>query len=182
MSAGSVVKHVIIVTVLIVMLVVIPVTSHFDFFGAAGGTDDTTGASLEVPAAPDGEFIILVNNALHADSMADWEVFFSGEDLPVIFDDIECLVASGDPAGSELAERYRIQLPENQMTVRTEDGTMLASKAEAGLVDIAIFSEAMADSLQLDPSRAADSLTIIKVKGDQISGDGSGSEEGGDAQ
>ena len=122
---------------------------------------------MELPDQPSGEFLVLINTKRHADTLEDWETFFKGEeeDLPVIFDDIDCLAASSDVTAMQLADRYLAQLPENQMKLRIEDATMLASKAEAGLIDVAFFSEEMADALSLAGEKDMKDVRVIRVKG-----------------
>lgn len=133
------------------LLAVLPICTHFDLLGAqaAGPADATTGASLQLPDQPSGNFIVLINTRLHEDTLEDWEAFFRDEDFTVIFEDVHCLAAEGDITGLQLAQRFQAQLPENQMTVRTENPTLLVSKAEAGAVDVAVFSQEMADALAL---------------------------------
>ena len=71
---------------------------------------------------------------------------------------------NGDEAGMQLAERYKAQLPENQMTVRSEDAALLASKAESGLIDAAIFSKEMAQAIKLSPDKA-ENVSSIEITG-----------------
>ena len=135
----------------VLLLAVLPICTHFDLFGAraVGTADAETGASLQLPEQPSGQFIVLINTRLHEDTLRDWEAFFRDEDFAVIFEDVRCLAAEGDVTGLELARRYQAQLPENQMTVRTENPTLLVSKAEAGAIDVAVFSREMAEALSL---------------------------------
>ena len=85
-------------------------------------------------AQPSGEFLVLLNTAKHPDAknLALWEQLFTGDEAPVIFEDITCLTAAPDSGGNEMAQSCRSRLPENQMTVHAIDATLLFSKAEAG--------------------------------------------------
>ena len=136
----------------------------FTFFSGKGKTMDAiSSASLVIPDAPDGEYLVYIRNELHRDTLSDWESFFRNEDFPVIFDDIHCLVANGDLNGKQLADRYMAQLPENQMQLRTEDPTLLASKLETGQFDVAILSPEMAGFLEL--ASEIPGVTVLRVSG-----------------
>lgn len=167
MKARTFLFHALAVALALGLLVGLPVLTHLDAFrGSAGeGEDATSSASIELPAQPSGNYLVLIRTDLHEDSLTDWEHFFRDEDFEVIFEDIQCLVAEGDATGLQLAERFRAQLPENQMTVREEDPTLLVSKAETGRVDVAVFSSEMADAMQLTPESVSADLTVLTVSG-----------------
>lgn len=147
---------------LLFLLAGLPILTHFRF-GADSQADAVSGASIPLPDQPSGEFIVLVNTKAHAGTLEAWKSFFLDEDFPVIFEDIHCLAAEGDPTGQQLAERYLAQLPENQMKLRTENATLLVSKAETGYIDVAILSREMAEALKLSPD--AELVTVIEVSG-----------------
>ena len=111
----------------------------------SGDVDSVSGASLVAPEQPSGEFLVLINKKLHTETMDDWKAFFNEEPVGVIFEDIKCITADGDVNGSQLAERYRIRLPENQMSVKSENGLMAVSKAQCGLFDVMVLSREMGD-------------------------------------
>ena len=73
------------------------------------------------------------------------------------------LVTRGDGNAIKTAERLRAQLPENQMRLRSEDATLLASKAENGCIDAAIFSKEFADELKLKAD-AHENVVCIKIR------------------
>ena len=150
--------HVFFVAILLLLLAALPIARHREMF-ASQGTDANTGASMELPDEPSGEFVVLINESIHSDSLDQWEKFFTGKEVEVIFDDINCLVSKGDAAAIQMATVYLATLPENQMTLDTEDPTLLASKAESGYADVAVFSEEMADAIGFD----ADNVTNMKV-------------------
>lgn len=129
----------------------------------ANGTDAVSSASIQLPEKPSGEFVVLLNRSLHEDSLAEWTAFFRDGELNVIFDDIQCIVASADTAALQMAERFQAQLPENQMRLRTEDATLLVSKADNHCIDAAVFSKEMADSLRLRPDGEG-TLLFITIK------------------
>ena len=158
MKAAKIVGHIALDILIIVLLTVLPVVTHFDIFHS-GKVDAVSSASIELPDQPSGSFLVLMKTSLHEDSLNDWDDFFNDRDFAVIFEDIDCLVASKDESAKQLAERFRAQLPENQMKVRSEDPTLLVSKAEAGYIDVAIFSKEMADALALH----MDELSGVRV-------------------
>lgn len=165
MSITQRLGHRLLVLVLFGILVGLPCAAHTEIFRGKSDTDAVSGATMKLPEQPSGEFVILINEGLHRDTLSDWQKFFSGEDLPVIFDDISCLTAEGDLTGILLAERMQAQLPENQMCLRSENPTLLVSKAEAGLIDVAVFSKEMADALKLKSSGQMEGIAVITVKG-----------------
>ena len=158
--------HVIFVIVILGLLVGIPIATHFDIFRGSGA-DTVSQATMELPDQPSGAFLVLINTQRHGDSMDEWRKFFTGEELPVIFDDIECAAASADVTALQLGDRYLAQLPENQMQLREENATLLVSKAEAGLIDVALFSQEMADALELadEGYLQEQGVTVIHVEG-----------------
>ena len=157
--------HAAAVVIALFFLAVLPILTHFDLSGGQNDADAVSSASLELPDQPSGSFVVLINSSLHRDTLDDWTCFFRGDDLPVIFEDIQCIVAEGDASGRQLAERFMAQLPENQMVLRAEDPTLLVSKAEAGDIDVAVFSREMADLLQLAEPSALNDVVTVSVQG-----------------
>ena len=146
-------------------LAVLPFCSLLQSVVRGAAVDAVSGATLELPAQPSGEFYVILNTARHADTLGDWRLFFpDDEDFSVIFEDIRCLAAKGDAAGVQMAERFQAQLPENQMRLRTEDPTLLISKVEAGRVDVAVLSRDMAEALGFSPASAR-GATVIELSG-----------------
>ena len=48
--------------------------------------DAVSQASIVIPDEPSGEFVILINESRHEETLSDWESFFYGSELPVIFE------------------------------------------------------------------------------------------------
>ncbi|MBQ6134504.1 MAG: hypothetical protein IJI65_10165 [Lachnospiraceae bacterium] len=157
--------HTLFVAAVLLLLVGLPFATHFDLSGFSSSPDAVSSATIELPDQPSGEFLVIINKKLHNDTLSDWEKFFLGEELPVIFDDIRCASAKGDAGGIQLAERFRAQLPENQMTFRTEDPTLFISKVEEGYIDIAVISKEMADVLGFNPERLKRDMTVVSLSG-----------------
>lgn len=165
MKARRVFRHAAFVIIAIVLLVVVPVVTHFDIFGN-DETDAVSSASIDLPAQPSGNFLVFMKTSKHAESLNEWKDFFNDDEFTVIFDDIRCLVTSGDVNGRQLAERFLGQLPENQMILREENPNLLASKVENGYIDVAIFSQEMAEALLLKTEGLSD-ITVFKITGGQ---------------
>lgn len=106
---------------------------------------DTVSSATIIQDAPSGDFAIYINRDKHPDErvLGDWVAFFSGEETPLIMEDISCVVLSGDVAGIDMAESLRSRLPENQMSLRVEEAALALSKAEQGLFDVLAVSEEM---------------------------------------
>ena len=132
----------------------------------SGETDAVSGASV-ILDQPSGEYLVLINTARHrnAENLALWETFFTGDDAPVIFEDITCLTAAPDSGGNEIAQSCRSRLPENQMTVHAIDATLLFSKAEAGLFDVIVLSEEVADAFHAETVTAMPDVMTLRVRG-----------------
>ena len=166
MKLLKIAAHGCLVLAVLFVLAVYPAMRYLNLFASGSDTDAASSASLPLPDSPSGDFLVLLNTSLHADSVEDWQMFLSDpEELPIIWEDVQCIVAAGDASGQQLAERIQAELAENQMTVRTENPTLLASKAEAGLADMVIFSQEMADALGLTADAVDAGLTVITVTG-----------------
>lgn len=148
----KVLKHIGIVLAGLIVIIGIPLLAT-GYIGAlfSGSLDAVSSASV-VLDQPSGDFLVLINRDFHTDeeTLNDWISFFSagaeeGGDLPIIFEDIAASVAIADPAGAEMADSLRSQLPENQMKVTKEDATLLMSRADKGLFDIIIMSSEFAE-------------------------------------
>ena len=71
-------------------------------------------------------------------------------------------MAQGDETALELANSYASKLPENQMTVVTENGVFLMSKADEGLFDVIIMSLEYAEINDVSTAYS-DSVTVLNV-------------------
>ena len=127
----KVIKHIIIVCVCLVILLGIPFL-YLYFKAYENDTDAVTSASAIIDQ-PSGEYIIFINKDKRKDeeTLKIWKNFFNGEEISYVFEDIVCGVAENDTAGYTMAQSFQSRLPENQMTIRTEDGTLMMSKAES---------------------------------------------------
>ncbi len=142
----------------------VPAAVYLDVFGQGDEADAVSSASLKPVGQPSGVFYVLINETLHEDSLEDWKQFFrNDEDFPVIFDDIRCITAQGDENSTKLADRYRVQLPENQMHTRTENPVLLVSKIEQRQFDMAIISKELAEQLLLKDN--IPHVTVVEITG-----------------
>lgn len=112
---------------------------------------------------PSGNYIVLINTALHKDKkkLDEWIAFFSGEETDIIFEDIACTVAEGDSKGLEMAKSFQSKLPENQMKIKEEEAILVVSRAEEGKFDILLMSKDFANSYKLR-EKNKDSIRDIK--------------------
>ena len=163
MKAGKTALHIILSLTAVFLLVGLP---GLYILGetAEEQPDAVSGASIKLPDKPSGEYVLLLNRSLHEDTFDDWVAFFCDGELNVIFDDINCIASQSDADALKMADRLIAQLPENQMKLRTENPTLLVSKAENGCIDAAIFSKEMADAMKLRTD-SDDNIACIIIKG-----------------
>lgn len=137
-----VVRHILTVLVLLALLVGVPVFASGYPAKLISGADAISSATV-ILEQPTGDYIVLLNCENHSDetNFATWQTFFEGGEIDYIFEDISCLVAETDAAGLEIAKSFQSRLPENQMTLRTEDATLLFSKVEYGKFDVVLVSQ-----------------------------------------
>ena len=131
----------------------------------SGQADAVSGASMEIPDQPSGSYLVLIRTDLHAQTIDDWTRFFTEQPVDVIMEDIHCFVDQSDAAGQEVADRYRLRLAENQMTVTSENGTLLVSKAENGIFDVIVLSKEMADLQDYSKAVSRADVTTLLVEG-----------------
>lgn len=160
------VRHVLTVGGALFVMLGIPFCSSATFKAMISGTDAVSSASVIVEQ-PSGEYLVLMNLARHTDAetMTQWEDFFTGADSPLIFEDISCGTALSDAGGQTMADSFRSRLPENQMTVHAEDGTLLLSKAEHGRFDVIILSQEFADAFHAETVCDLPDTAVFYVKG-----------------
>lgn len=164
----KVIKHVIIVCACLGVMIGIPFLYLYPKSGA-GGMDAVTGASVVIDQ-PSGDYVVMINRKKRKDdeTLKIWKDFFNGEEISVVFEDIVCHVAKNDEAGYTMAASFQSRLPENQMKVVSEDGTLMMSKAENGNYDIIIMSKEASDIYNIDNLRERDDCEICFVSGDSI--------------
>ena len=136
----------------------------FDIKMPGSKPDAVSSASIVLPDKPSGEYTVFISISRHEESLEDWKkMFLDEDDVSVIFEDISCIVAKGDTQGMQMADRLKIQLPENQMTVREENPVLLASKIESGKIDIAIMSKEMSDYLKISEKDMSNDICRIVI-------------------
>lgn len=130
----------------------------------SGGIDAVTGASLEIPDSPSGNYYVLMNKAYRHGTLSEWQDFFTEKPVGVIFEDVSCRVLAADVTGKQLAERYQARLAENQMKLRTEMNSLLfAGKIENGYFDVTIVSSEAADACKLEQVFDNDDILVIPI-------------------
>jgi len=161
-------KHILFVLLSLFLLLGIPALFWGDWsavFPGGDGVDAVSGASLDVPDQPSGNFYIFMNTKYRHETLSEWRDFFEERPVGVIFEDISCLVPAFDAAGIQLAERYQARLAENQMSFRTEETTLLTSKIEAGVFDVVILSREAAEALKLQKVFTDGSVMTVLIEG-----------------
>ena len=147
------------------VLLGIPLISTDFFRELISGEDAVTSASVVVKE-PSGEYLVMINDKLHADNADVWADFFQGSDYSGLFEDVICCVPLADKMALEFAESSASKLPENQMKIRKEDPVFLMSLADEGRFDIIIMSVEFSD--MFDSSTAySDDVTVVTVSGDE---------------
>ena len=116
------------------------------------------------PAELSGEFVVFINTERHPDTADRWDAFFRGEDVPVIMDDISCLVCKGDGTALERAQLCQARLPANQMKVSTEDPVLVLSKGDYGKFDIILLSKELADRYGASSIGGSETVLTVDVK------------------
>jgi hypothetical protein len=115
------------------------------------GDPDAVASASVIIAQPSGEYLVFLNRALHTDeeNQTTWIAFFGGEEISYLFEDISCSVIAADAGALEMARSFQSRLPEKQMSIQTEDATLLASRMDNGKYDIVILSKEFADSYEI---------------------------------
>ena len=164
------VRHIAVFVIAMALMLGLPFFTSDYFKARVNGADAVTGATTALDA-PSGEYVVVINLDKHTDQAAldCWREFFETgecEELYSVFEDLSCTVSSGDPTGLEMAKSFQSRLPENQMTLRTEDGIMMLSKAEKGRFDVIVMSKEFCD--KNSGSRITDrtNALLLNVKGE----------------
>lgn len=167
MKAVKIIKHIVIIAVAVFLILGVPFlrTDYFAALKNGSGQDATSSASL-ILDQPSGTYVVLINREEHTneENLAIWTDFFEGREISYIFEDIRCAVAQGDAGGLEMAQSYQSRLPENQMMIRQEDGTLMLSKAEHGKFDIIVLSQEMADAFDVSALEQDPDILMIHVE------------------
>ena len=159
-------RHFLLITFLLLLSLGLPGYYHGTWKAIfSKDPDAVSGASREAPAAPSGDFYVLIRKDLHKDTLPDWESFFMEKPVGGIMEDISCLVPASDAAGKELAERYRLRLAENQMKEKAVEGTLLVSRAGHSLFDTIIISKEMAEAYDYALVFERPDIEVLAVSG-----------------
>jgi galactitol-specific phosphotransferase system IIB component len=161
MKLCSFLKHTLVVLVGVMVLLVIPFLTTDYAQSKIHGTADAVSSASVIIDQPSGNYIVLINRALHQnqENLNTWVQFFSGEEISYLFEDISCSVASGDSGALTMAQSFMSRLPEKQMSVQTENATLLMSRADCGKYDIIILSKEFAESY--DVTTIDDSTAVV---------------------
>ena len=161
--------HVLFVIAVLFLGFVLPFLTSDTFAAIASGNDaDAVSSATVVLDQPSGEYVVFLNRAMHeeAETLAVWTDFFRGEDIGIVFEDLSCVVPRGDAAGLEMARSLASRLPENQMTVRTEDAVLCLSKAEYGRCDVLVLSREAANAYGAESLADSGFYEVIELTGE----------------
>lgn len=172
---GEMIRHIMIGLLSAVLLVGGPIYAIYGPNGTAS-SDAVSSASVIIDQ-PSGAYVVLINRERHPDSgnLNTWISFFKGEEIGFLFEDISCIVPSSDASGLELAKSFQSRLPENQMKLRTEDATLLMSKAIYGEFDVIIVSREAYDAYGGGSAAAQPFVECVESEG--IMSENGGAEE-----
>jgi hypothetical protein len=103
---------------------------------------------------------------MHTDeeNLNTWISFFRGEEISYLFEDISCSVITGDEGAITMAQSFQSRLPEKQMSIQTEDASLLMSRADHGLYDIIILSREYAESYHAVTAEGEHTVLIERDK------------------
>lgn len=155
------IKHFITVAGILFLFLILPalIFVNFDTILGAAGYDAVSSATQIITDKPSGQYVILINKGLSEIDV--WEEFFDDKDIPVIMEDISCLVISGDENGLEMARTYQSRLPENQMKIKQAEGLLTVSKAQNALFDVAVMSQEFADAYNAETVYGNENIEVI---------------------
>lgn len=134
------IRHTVIGLLSALLLIGGPIYAAYGPSGAAG--HDAVSSATVIIDQPSGAYVVLINKNRHTneENLGTWISFFKGEEIGFLFEDLYCLVPDTDQGGLELAKSFQSRLPENQMKLRTENATLLMSKAAHGEFDVIFVS------------------------------------------
>ena len=162
----KVIRHAGVVIAALLLLAGVPVCRTGYFQNRLSGVDAVSSATIIIDQ-PSGAYVVLINRDRHPDAekLATWETFFSGEEIGFLFEDISCTVADSDAAGLELAKSFQSRLPENQMSVRLEDITLMLSKAQYGRFDVILMSREIYEASGAADEKRESYVDLIEAEG-----------------
>ena len=162
----NVIRHAGTIAAALLLLVGVPVYRTGYFQNKLSGADAVSSATM-ILDQPSGSYAVLINRDRHRneENLEVWERFFAGEEIGYLFEDISCMVADTDAAGLELAKSFQSRLPENQMTIRLEDITLMLSKAGEGRFDVIFMSKEMYDASGAEREAMMERTDLIEAEG-----------------
>ena len=162
---GELKRHIIIGLLSALALIGGPIYAAYGPLGAAG--HDAVSSATVIIDQPSGAYVVLINRDRHTDeeNLNTWISFFKGEEIGFLFEDISCLVPDTDQGGLELAKSFQSRLPENQMKLRTENATLLLSKAVYGEFDVILVSREAYEAYGAQAVAKLSSVECIESEG-----------------
>ncbi len=165
MKIAGVLKHGVFTLLALALLFGTPFFA-MGLYKTVGNDVDAVSSASVILDAPTGEYVVLINRNLHAnaDKLNQWITFFQGGDPGVIFEDISCAVADSDAGGIDMALSLQSRLPENQMRIQKENGTLLLSRADFGKFDVILCSREYADAFGA-ASSYGENTEVVNITG-----------------
>lgn len=160
-------KHIISDILVLFLLLGVPFLRTDYYQALRSSNPDAVSSASVIVDKPSGAYLVYINLEKHTDSEAleTWRDFFAGKEIGLIFEDIICSVASGDVNAKTLAENYQSRLPEHQCEIKSEDVTLMLSKAEFKKFDILVISQEFADAYHADSLSGRPGIEVIQVQG-----------------
>ena len=156
----KVLGHILAVSLSLFLLLGLPLLHFWSAGRLAISPDAVSSATIDLPDTPSGEYVVYVNRQKHPGTLDQWRAFFSEEDYGVLLEDVHCLIVDGDATGDQLARRYQARLVKDQMTLRRENGVLVASRLDSGRYDLVILSAEMAEVWKMTAPESAETLLI----------------------
>lgn len=108
-----------------------------------------------------GTFFILVNESLHGSELDSFFLEENTENLP---QHINCFVSYPDVDAIGLARRYQALYTAGEIKVSKINTTMVFSKVELGIADVAIISGGVAEALKLNRDKCEENGLRVLVR------------------
>ena len=143
MSKRRMLRHILADLGVVALVLGVPFFTSDWFRAKVTGADAVSGATTVIEA-PSGDYLVLLNSAALEED-AFWETFFVGDEVGYCFEDITCMIGSGDTGAADMAASFCSRLPEDQMRVRIEDITLMLSRADSGRFQVILLSQEMAE-------------------------------------
>ena len=174
----KILKHIGFVLLTLFLFVGIPLLVQRDNLIKLGTVDATAGGSIDLSEyESSGSFVILINETSFSDRLKtrlvsyfdgsdrDSSIFITKKDILTGDEKIKLTVINGDSAGITMGQYYQGAIANGAaITLDSETGILVVSKAEKGMLDLVVMSEAMAEAFSLKDE--IDGVIVLHVTED----------------